>query len=395
MKSKKYVRNTNKSRKFRKINGGDDSDFDYDTDDDDGRLEAYCRRIGSDKSAIHNASYEGCIDIVKIILDKDETVVDEKDDSGNTPLNYACMNGQIKIIKLLLAKGANVNNSGYLGMTPLHHLFQDGFQSKIRVDIKKVQKFGQYAKILLEQGADVTAKDRFGYTPLHVHCRRIHGGTQYIIKALLEYGADVNARTNENDTPLHINCYYITQKDEVGVAELLIEKGADMTAVNIHNRIPLDNITNQEARNWMSEKIKIRNDANARVLNSKKASYGENKSTLLPSVILDNISRFGRMELSRPLDTEQIKRSQDKRTIRNQIEGLKALNEKKTQGILLPHEILRNIREFDGTIDDKKIATERDDQKQIDGAKYFGGKCKTKRRRNQTRKTKKNKTRKH
>ena len=145
----------------------------------------------------------------------------------------------------------------------------------------------------------------------------------------------------------------------------------------------------------MSDKIKERNDANARVLNSKKANYGENKSTLLPSEILDNISRFGRRELSRPLDTEQIKRSQDKRTIRNQIEGLKALNEKKTQGRFLPSEILRNIRGFDGTIDDEKIQTERDDQKQIEGAKYFGGKCKTKRRRNQTRKTKKNKTRKH
>ena len=57
-------------------------------------------------------------------------------------------------VNLALILGAEVDNTGVIGMTPLHKASFDDF-----VEI---------AQILISAGADVNAKNNFGQTPLHL-----------------------------------------------------------------------------------------------------------------------------------------------------------------------------------------------------------------------------------
>ncbi|MDR2978028.1 MAG: ankyrin repeat domain-containing protein [Rickettsiales bacterium] len=57
-----------------------------------------------------------------------------------------------------------------------------------------------------------------------------------VAELLIDKGADVNARDNIDWTPLHTAAFY----DAKDVAELLIDKGADIRAKNNDNETPLE-----------------------------------------------------------------------------------------------------------------------------------------------------------
>lgn len=316
-----------------------------------------------------------------------EVEIDAKDDGNSTPLNYACREGYMRIAKLLLENGANVNNRGYMGATPLHRLFATSVEGRSTFSKKYADYFYTCAKFLIDKGADVNAMDDYGSTPLHKHCMHRHIGIFYLVKALLEHGAVVNARNVDGETPLHISCNNIETMEQTLVSEFLISKGADINVKDYQNKTPFEYIKDPKIRKWF-EKLKDRKDAKARVLNSIKTNEGENRR-LLPPNVLDNISDFIPMDVSRPLTAEARKRSQDGRNRRNRIESLKTLNKKKIDGKLVPNEVLSKIRGYDGTMDDEAIKVKIDDDLQKEGVKYFGGKRKTKKNKNSKRKTRK------
>ena len=50
----------------------------------------------------------------------------------------------------------------------------------------------------------------------------------------MDSGADVNARDEAGDTPLHYAAYF----GELAVIRLLVERGADVSALNSYGRTP-------------------------------------------------------------------------------------------------------------------------------------------------------------
>ena len=394
MKSNKQF--NNKSKKFRKIKGGNEEQL-QDLEDFINWSEENIRdETGT--SFLHDACIKGDLNIVKILLNMTPEVenylfnrhfptifdINDEDNYRNTPLNYACRGGYMRIANLLLQKGANVNNRGYMGVTPLHQLFEITIEGSFTFETNNANYFYKCAKLLIDKGADVNAMDDYGRTPLHKHCMHIHIGVFYLVKALLEHGADVNARNVVGETPLHISCNNIETMKDTLVAEFLISKGADINVKDNQNKTPFEYIKDLKIRKWF-ENLKDRKDAKARVLNSIKTNEG-----LLAPNVLDNISDFIPMDVSRPLTAESRKRSQYGRDRRNRIESLKVLNEKKVDKKFVPYEIMKKIRGYDGTIDDEAIKVKRDDDLQKEIAfKNFGGKRKTKKNKNSKRKTRK------
>ena len=58
-------------------------------------------------------------DRVRAILDADSELVNQRDESGATPLHYAAFNGQRQMVQLLLERGANINSTDdKFGATP-------------------------------------------------------------------------------------------------------------------------------------------------------------------------------------------------------------------------------------------------------------------------------------
>ena len=69
-------------------------------------------------SALHYASTNGHLEIVRFLLDKD-AYVDPESPNGTTALMMAARGGHIHIVKLLIDRGANISISNQLNLTAI------------------------------------------------------------------------------------------------------------------------------------------------------------------------------------------------------------------------------------------------------------------------------------
>jgi len=76
-------------------------------------------------------------------------------------------------------------------------------------------------KALIEKGADVNQQGQYGYTPLMWAIERGHTGTALL---LINRGADVNIQSERSWTPL----IFAVNKGQSKIAQLLLDKGADV-----------------------------------------------------------------------------------------------------------------------------------------------------------------------
>ena len=112
-----------------------------------------------------------------------EWVMRTLDRGGSTALMFAARQGDLESAKLLLAAGANPNETGPDGMTALVLASYSGH--------------GDVAAFLLSKDASPNAGDA-GYTALHTAVLR---GDVELVKTLLKYGANPNARITQG-TPI-------------------------------------------------------------------------------------------------------------------------------------------------------------------------------------------------
>ena len=149
-----------------------------------------------------------------------------------TPLSVASGAGSERVVRMLLAQGADVDG-GPSETPPLHSAASDGH--------------GEVARILLEHGADPNAPDPRGSLPIHEvalsglyvgdHGLSCSAGAVEVLDALVAYGADVNARTGGR---MHVTALHLAagQGREAIVARLL-ELGADIQAADAKGWTPL------------------------------------------------------------------------------------------------------------------------------------------------------------
>lgn len=182
-------------------------------------------------------------DLTKYLIDTQPERVNESDNpDGYFPLYDAVLKNNLEIIKLLLAKGADINKrtkSGYssLELAVRHENIEIAeFLIKNGIDVNTVEEdFGHsplykaaitnndlhMVKLLVENGANINQKDKYGESILYE-------ATAYenieIVKFLVDNGVDVNIQNNDGCTALH-NAIYSERMD---IAKILVDAGADV-----------------------------------------------------------------------------------------------------------------------------------------------------------------------
>jgi ankyrin repeat protein len=190
------------------------------------------RQTQKGQSPLSKAAEYGNMRVVKLLLEKGADL-DSEDKHGQTPLLLASRKGNVEVVKLLLEKGANVESKDDSGWTPL--LLAAAGKGN-----------GEVVKLLLEKGADIESRDVLDRTPLS---QAAEGGDEETVKLLLKKGADLESKDKYGQTPLSRS----VEKGNKEIVKLLLKKGANLESKNDCGQTPLS----QSAEKGNEEIVKL------------------------------------------------------------------------------------------------------------------------------------------
>ena len=171
--------------------------------------------------------------------------VDASDaDEGWTALLRAATKGQEAMVRLLAEKGADIEARSPTNGTPLICAAESNCEAIVG--------------FLLESGANVDAEDQFGWKPLHRVM--VNRGGEGVAQMLLSHGADINARCAYRKTPLH----HAIEKGNDSMVSFLLAAGADYEARDIAERTPLHTAIESRLENMVHILLEAGADADAK-----------------------------------------------------------------------------------------------------------------------------------
>jgi ankyrin repeat protein len=159
--------------------------------------------------AVLSGAASGDVETVRLLLDAGAKVDDlSKSDVPRateivarfrTPLMWAAYHNDVRMVRLLLERGADPNRPTYFGNPLSHACWSDGLES---------------AEILIARGANVHARDAVGdFTPLH-WAAGTEASRPDLVKLLLDNGADPNAAGGEP-----VGAFGLTSQTPLMIAE--------------------------------------------------------------------------------------------------------------------------------------------------------------------------------
>ncbi|XP_005479286.2 CARD- and ANK-domain containing inflammasome adapter protein [Oreochromis niloticus] len=167
------------------------------------------------ESLIYMAARKGDLLLLEELLkDSDINTVNS---SKETLLHVAAENGHLPITELLIRKGARLDLQNDAGHTALHRAASRGHT--------------ELMKALVKAGAPIHNLDLKGKTPIHLAAENRHLKS---VKLLVEEEAR-QSESNRQNMFLHM----AAMEDDWRLAELLLQSGATVDALNSHNKAAL------------------------------------------------------------------------------------------------------------------------------------------------------------
>lgn len=170
------------------------------------------RRNNEGNTPLYIAAEKAYEDVVKSMIENGAEVFTVNNE-GYAPLHLHLFadEGDVEAVKWLLSMGVDVNlNQNEVRMAPLHIATNNG-------NLQMVQ-------LLIAEGADPLLKGLQGYTPLHTAVLRRNSDEQLlVIDTLLSLGVPVDIESDTGSTPLN---EAVLQESDPTIIRHLIEKGA-------------------------------------------------------------------------------------------------------------------------------------------------------------------------
>jgi len=192
---------------------------------------------------LQRSAKKGLVEVVKLLLEKGADI-DKADEDGYTPLHKAAGSDQMEMVEFLLEKGADPSKKDNEGNTPRQHAAIRGHSDIVRVLTKEKKEQAIHSaalnddleamKLLLEKGADVNQVNEYGLTPLIF--ATAPDVSEEMVKLLLEKGADPNKGDYKGRTSLH---WAVEQNHMDNKIKLLLEAGADPNKANNDGVTPM------------------------------------------------------------------------------------------------------------------------------------------------------------
>lgn len=131
-------------------------------------------RAPDGQHGLYLALREPALKVARVLAEWPDTHLEARNQADESPLMMAALKGHTSFVRLLIARDADVNKSGW---TPLHYAATNGHL--------------EIMALLLEHHAFIDAQSPNGTTPLMMAAMY---GTPAAVRLLLEAGADVNMK---------------------------------------------------------------------------------------------------------------------------------------------------------------------------------------------------------
>ena len=161
---------------------------------------------------LYVSAINGDIKNMKINIAKGADVNYKSDYDCSTALNGAARAGELECVRLLCELGADINRQGLSNITPMGEAIGNGYIECIHY--------------LYDLGAEVNSTD--------LHWAAVRGNPE-CIHLLCKWGADINCENKYGSTSLH----YAASDNQIECVRILCELGAVIDYVNESGETPL------------------------------------------------------------------------------------------------------------------------------------------------------------
>lgn len=189
--------------------------------------------VTANANSLHDAVSQKNITEVKTLLNTDNfnTLLEERDSRGRTPLMIATQMNNPEIAVLLIEKGADVNAKDSIKDTPYL--------------LAGAQGYDEILKATLAHGANLKDTNRYGGTAIIPAAEKGHPST---VKLLLEAGADPDFINGLGWTALlEVVILGDGSQKYVDITEILINAGADL---NIKDKDGVSSLAHAKKRGF-------------------------------------------------------------------------------------------------------------------------------------------------
>ncbi|VDI49724.1 Hypothetical predicted protein [Mytilus galloprovincialis] len=169
------------------------------------------------QTALHKACLHGHTDVAKLLLDNGASI-DLTDNNNETALYIACKNNKSETVEYLLSRGSNIKPKKCDSKCPLHVVCLNGNR--------------EIAKYLLDKNAKVNDQDNNKSTSLHLACANGHAK---VVDLLIKYKIDVNLKNNDNKTAIYI----AVEQGNIDIVHSLLALNPKLDIATHNGRVPL------------------------------------------------------------------------------------------------------------------------------------------------------------